>query len=165
MGRTKPRTVSELMGVANRFADGEDVYHNKRARSPEDNRPQRYNSQRCISHNYDNHNQIAAGFKGRGSEGEERRSIGYCNRDDSGSNTQFWPRNYDSSPKEILNGPCHMHYAYINEKRVSNHLMRDCLPFLRLQEAVGLKQADAQGPMVYDAPPPPPLPNHGETAT
>jgi hypothetical protein len=37
MGRTKPRTVSELMGVANRFADGEEVYHNKRARSPEDN--------------------------------------------------------------------------------------------------------------------------------
>jgi hypothetical protein len=30
IGRTKPRTVSELMEVANRFADGEDVYNNKR---------------------------------------------------------------------------------------------------------------------------------------
>jgi hypothetical protein len=35
IGRTKPRTVSELMGVANRFADGEDAYNNKRGRSPE----------------------------------------------------------------------------------------------------------------------------------
>jgi pantothenate synthetase len=29
VGRTKPRTVSELMEVANRFADGEDAYNNK----------------------------------------------------------------------------------------------------------------------------------------
>jgi hypothetical protein len=28
LGRTKPRTVSELMEVANRFADGEDTYNN-----------------------------------------------------------------------------------------------------------------------------------------
>jgi hypothetical protein len=30
IGRTKPMTVSELMDVANRFADGEDAYKNKR---------------------------------------------------------------------------------------------------------------------------------------
>jgi hypothetical protein len=30
IGRTRPRTVSELMEIANRFADGEDVYNNKR---------------------------------------------------------------------------------------------------------------------------------------
>jgi hypothetical protein len=35
VGRTKPRTMSELMEVANRFADGEDAYNNKRGRSPE----------------------------------------------------------------------------------------------------------------------------------
>jgi hypothetical protein len=34
LGRTKPRTVSKLMEVANRFADGEDAYNNKRGRSP-----------------------------------------------------------------------------------------------------------------------------------
>jgi hypothetical protein len=56
-----------------------------------------------------------------------------------------------------------MHYAYVDGKRVSNHLMRDCRTFLRLQEVVGLKQADAQGTIAYDAPPP--LPNHGDTAT
>jgi hypothetical protein len=35
IGRIKPRIVSELMEVANRFADGEDAYNNKRGRSPE----------------------------------------------------------------------------------------------------------------------------------
>jgi hypothetical protein len=35
IGRTKPRTVLELMEIANRFADGEDAYNNKRGRSPE----------------------------------------------------------------------------------------------------------------------------------
>jgi hypothetical protein len=34
LGSTKPKTVSELMEVANRFADGEDAYNNKRGHSP-----------------------------------------------------------------------------------------------------------------------------------
>jgi hypothetical protein len=34
LGRTKPRRVSELMEVANRFVDGEDAYNNKRGCSP-----------------------------------------------------------------------------------------------------------------------------------
>jgi hypothetical protein len=38
MGRIKPKTVSELMDVANRFADGEDACNNKWMRSPEDDR-------------------------------------------------------------------------------------------------------------------------------
>jgi hypothetical protein len=51
LGRIKPRTVSELMEVANRFADGEDAYHNKRARSPEHDRSSRYNNQSHRSRN------------------------------------------------------------------------------------------------------------------
>jgi hypothetical protein len=35
LGRTKPKTVLELMEVANRFADGEDTYNNKRGHSLE----------------------------------------------------------------------------------------------------------------------------------
>jgi hypothetical protein len=35
IGRVRPKTVSELMETANRFADGEDAYNNKRDRSPE----------------------------------------------------------------------------------------------------------------------------------
>jgi hypothetical protein len=56
-----------------------------------------------------------------------------------------------------------MHYAYVDRKRVSNHLIRDFRTFLKLQEAVGFKQARAQGSIAYIAPPPPPLPNHGDT--
>jgi hypothetical protein len=44
----------------------------------------------------------------------------------------------------MLNGPCHMHYTYVNRKRVSRHAMKDCRTFLKLQEAVGLKQAKAK---------------------
>jgi hypothetical protein len=73
MSRTKPKIVSELMDVANKFADGEDAYHNKRTRSPEDDRSHRYSNHRRRSRNYDNfHIQVAAGYKGNNSEGEER---------------------------------------------------------------------------------------------
>jgi hypothetical protein len=46
MGRIKPKIVAELMDVANRFACGDDAYHNKRTRSPKDDRSHRYNEQR-----------------------------------------------------------------------------------------------------------------------
>jgi hypothetical protein len=38
MGPIKPKTVTKLMYLANRFADGEDAYQNKRTRSPKDDR-------------------------------------------------------------------------------------------------------------------------------
>jgi hypothetical protein len=44
----------------------------------------------------------------------------------------------------MLNGPCHMHYTYVNGKRVSRLAMKDCRMFLKLQEAVGFKQAEAK---------------------
>jgi hypothetical protein len=46
MGRIKPKTVVELMDVANRFADGEDAYQNKRTRYPKDGRSNIYSNQR-----------------------------------------------------------------------------------------------------------------------
>jgi hypothetical protein len=73
MGRTKPKTVSELMDVTNKFADGEDVYHNKRTRSLEDDRSHRYSNQWCRFCNYKNynsHSQVAVGYKGNNNEGE-----------------------------------------------------------------------------------------------
>jgi hypothetical protein len=60
---------------------------------------------------------------------------------------QFRPRNprdYNQSPDNMLNGPCHMHYTYIDRLRVSNHTMKDCRTFIKLQEAVGSKQAKAR---------------------
>jgi hypothetical protein len=41
IGRTRPRIVSELMEVANRFADGEYAYNYKRGCSPEVDRASR----------------------------------------------------------------------------------------------------------------------------
>jgi hypothetical protein len=153
MGRTKPKTVSELMEIANRFADGEDAYHNKRAWSPEHDRPNRYNNQRRRSRNDDGHhprNQVAAWYKRSSEEGGERRNNGYRRRDDSGGDRS---RNFDLSPKYILNGPCHIHYAYIDGKRVSNHLMTDCRTFMKLQEAIVYNQAEKLGSTAYGAPP------------
>jgi hypothetical protein len=66
MGRIKPKTVSDLMDIANRFADGEDACNKKQTRSPEDDRGNRYGGQRRRSRNYDNygsHSQVAAGYK------------------------------------------------------------------------------------------------------
>jgi hypothetical protein len=37
-----------------------------------------------------------------------------------------------------------MHYEYIDGKRVSRHAMKDCRTFLKLQEVVGHKQAEAR---------------------
>jgi hypothetical protein len=94
MGRIKPRTVSDLMDIANRFADGEDACNNKRTRSPEDDRGNRYSSQSRRSRNYDNygsHSQVAAGYKDKTYQGDDRGNSGYRNygREDSGSNKKF----------------------------------------------------------------------------
>jgi hypothetical protein len=75
VGRTKPKTVSELMEVANRFADGEDAYNNKRGSSPEVYRASR---QRRRYRNGDSHarqNQIAAGYDRRNKEGYEKKEF------------------------------------------------------------------------------------------
>jgi hypothetical protein len=37
-----------------------------------------------------------------------------------------------------------MHYAYVDGKRVSRHTVKDCRTFLKLQEAVGHKRAEAR---------------------
>jgi aldehyde:ferredoxin oxidoreductase len=67
--------VSELMEVANRFADGEDAYNNKRGRSPEVDRASR---RRRRYRNEDSHarrNQIAVGYERRDEEGYESREF------------------------------------------------------------------------------------------
>jgi hypothetical protein len=44
----------------------------------------------------------------------------------------------------MLNGPCHIHLAFVDGKRVSKQAMKDCKTFLKLQEAAGNKQARAR---------------------
>jgi hypothetical protein len=75
LGRTKPRTVSELMEVANRFVDGEDAYNNKRGRSPEVNRASRQMQRYRDADSQARRNQIAAGYERRDEEGYEGREF------------------------------------------------------------------------------------------
>jgi hypothetical protein len=44
----------------------------------------------------------------------------------------------------MLNGPCHIHSAFVDGKGVSRHSMKDCKTFLKLQEAAISKQAEAK---------------------
>jgi hypothetical protein len=124
LGRTKPKTVSELMEVANRFADGEDAYNNKRGRSPEVNRASR---QRRRHRNEDGHarqNQIAAGYERRDEEGYESREF-----QGEGNRRAEKPKYSGPLAEDMLHGPCRIHYTYLDGKRVSNHQIKDCRTF------------------------------------
>jgi hypothetical protein len=140
VGRTKPRTLSELIEVANRFDDGEDVYNNKRGRSPEVDRASR---QRRRYRNGDSHtrrNQIAAGYERRDEEGYENREF-----QARGNHGVEKPKYSGPSAEDMLYGTCRIHYAYLDGKRVSNHQMKDCRTFLRLQNAMDSNQGARQG--------------------
>jgi hypothetical protein len=119
------------MEVANRFTDGEDAYNNKRGRSPEVDRASR---QRRRYRNGDGHarrNQIAAGYERRDEESYENREF-----QASGNHEVEKPKYSGPSAEDMLYGPCRIHYAYLDGKRVSNHQMKDCRTFLRLQNAM-----------------------------
>jgi hypothetical protein len=140
-GRSREnKAVSELTEVANRFADGEDAYNNKRGRSPEVDRASR---QRRRYRNGDSHarrNQIAAGHERRDEEGYENKE--FQARVNHGVEK---PKYSGLSVEDMLYGPCRIHYAYLDGKRVSNHQMKDCRTFLRLQSAMDLNQGARQG--------------------
>jgi hypothetical protein len=115
------------MEVANRFADREDAYNNKREHSPEVNRASR---QRRRYRNEDSHarrNQIAAGYERRDEEGYESREF-----QGRGNHGEEKPKYSSPLVEDMLHGPCRIHYAYLDGKRVSNHQMKDCRTFLKL---------------------------------
>jgi hypothetical protein len=128
------------MEVANRFADGEDAYNNKRGRSPKVDRASR---QRRRYRNGDNHarrNQVAAGYERRDEEGYESKEF------QAKENHGVEKSEYSGpSTEDMLYGPCRIYYAYLDGKRVSNHQMKDCRTFLRLQNAMNSNQGARQG--------------------
>jgi hypothetical protein len=140
VGRTKPRTVSKLMEVANRFADGEDAYNNKRGRSPEVNRASKQRRRYRKEDNHAMRNQIAIGYERRNKEGYESREF-----QARGNRGVEKPKYSGPSAEDMLHGPCLIHYAYLDGKRVSNHQMKDCRTFLRLQSAMDSNQGARQG--------------------
>jgi hypothetical protein len=140
IGRTRPRIVSKLMEVANRFTDGEDAYNNKRGRSPEVNRASR---QRRRYRNADSHarrNQVAAGYERRDEESYENKEF-----QARGNNEAEKPKYSGPSAEDMLYGPYRIHYVYLDGKRVSNYQMKDCRTFLRLQSAMDSNQGARQG--------------------
>jgi hypothetical protein len=128
------------METANRFADGEDAYNNKRGHLLEVDKTSR---QRRRYRNGDNHgrrNQIAVGYDGRNEESYE--NIEFPMRDRRGKEK---PRYSGPSAEDMLYGPCRIHYAYLDGKRVSNYQMKDCRNFLSLQNAMDSSQGARQG--------------------
>jgi hypothetical protein len=140
LGRTKPRTVSELMEVANRFADGEDAYNNKRGRSLEVDRASRQRRRYRNEESHARQNRIAAGYERREEEGYESREF-----QGRGNREVEKPKYSGPSAEDMLHGPCRIHYAYLDGKRVSNHQMKDCRTFLRLQSALDPNQGARLG--------------------
>jgi hypothetical protein len=121
IGRTRPTTVAELIEEANKFADGEDAYNNKRGRSPEVDRTSRQRRRHRNKDNQGRRNQVAAGY---GAEEEK----GYENRRFKAKGVEKL-RYSGPLAEDMLYGPYRIHYAYLDGKRVSNHQMKDCRTF------------------------------------
>jgi hypothetical protein len=132
IGRTRPTTVAELMEEANRFADGEDTYNNKRGRSLEVDRASQQRRRHRSRDNQGRQRQVAAGYDAKEEEDYESKKFQTKEAEK--------PRYSSPSAENMLYGPCRIHYAYLDGKRVSNHQMKDCRTFLRLQNAMGSNQ-------------------------
>jgi hypothetical protein len=128
------------MEEANRFADGEDAYNNKRGRSPEVDRTSRQRRKHRSRDNCIRQSQVAVGCEEKEEESYENRKL-----QERGSQRAEKPRYSGPSAEDMLHGPCRIHYAYLDGKRVSNHQMKDCRTFLRLQSAMGPTQEGWQG--------------------
>ena len=91
LGRAKPKSISEMVDIANKWADGEDAVKNKRARSPEEDRYRQSNDRkRRGTRNYDDYDgpsHVVARFSSEDNRRDTYRSSGYrpCNRDEPGS--------------------------------------------------------------------------------
>jgi hypothetical protein len=103
----------------------------------------RASRQRQRYRNGDSHarrNQIAAGYERRDEEGYENREF-----QARGNHEVEKPKYSGPSAEDMLYGPCRIHYAYLDGKRVSNHQMKDCRTFPRLQSAMDSNQGARQG--------------------
>jgi hypothetical protein len=123
------------MEEANRFADGEDTYNNKRVRSPEVDRTSRQRRRHRSRDNHIRRNQAAVGYEGKEEEGYENRKFQAKN-----NQRVEKPRYFSPLAEDMLYRPCRIHYAYLDGKRASNHQMKDCRTFLRLQSTMGSNQ-------------------------
>jgi hypothetical protein len=99
------------MEVANIFTDGEDAYNNKRACSPEVDRASRQRHRSCNKDSRTRRNQIAAGYERRDDEGYRSREF-----QDRNSREKEKPKYSGPLAEDMLHGPCHIHYEYLDGK-------------------------------------------------
>jgi hypothetical protein len=79
LGRVRPKSVGELMDLANKWANGEDTASNKRVRSPEEDRARRGNDRMRRTRNYGDYDQsaqIATGFASKDDRRTDYRKSG-----------------------------------------------------------------------------------------
>ena len=115
LGRANPKTVTELMDIANKWANGEDAVQTKWPRSPEEERHRNNNPHRrcCRSFNeYDGPSQVSVGFRSDNNSRDDYRiggGYGSDNRDAPGTskpnNRPRPPRDFNMTPEQLLNGP------------------------------------------------------------
>ena len=136
LGRVKPKSISDLMDIANRWADGEDAVNPVRARTPEEDEAEasrRRDRRRKRKDRYDEHDNtefVAAGFTGK-REGEPRvtgdrnsgyRTSHYRGGGDRGADEyrrrdpNYRPRR-DEGPSGMESGVRAMHYALLHRQR------------------------------------------------
>jgi hypothetical protein len=87
-----PKTVGELMDLTNKRDNGKNTTSNKRARSPEEERPRCGNDHKRRPRNYDDYDQpvqIAASFTRKDDRIDDYRNNGYRgnNRDEPSSSS------------------------------------------------------------------------------
>jgi hypothetical protein len=103
----------------------------------------RASRQRRRSRNEDSrtrHNQVAAGYERRDEEGDKSREY-----QDKNCHEKEKPKYSGTLAEDMLHGPYRIHYAYLDGKRVSNHQMKDCKTFLKLQDTLELNQGAHRG--------------------
>src|SRR3954462_11628488 len=117
LGRVKPKTLDDLMDIANRWADGEDSIHRAQSEEEDDYGRRRERRRKRISRVYDDRDgpdMVAAGYADRRNDAN-RNSGGYHggNFHDGGRPAQSWQRrDRDNGPSsyEKLSGPCTIHF-------------------------------------------------------
>lgn len=154
LGRRKPKTITELMEIANGWADGEDHARRSRPRSDDDDDSRRHKDsskrrdygedrrKKRRDDRRDDVKHIAAGYPDRHDDRvdnrrddhrDDRRDPRKDDRRGGPSNNRREPMNWapriaNLPPSEQVNAPCYLH-TYIdpvdNQKK-SSHLLRDC---------------------------------------
>ena len=175
LGKLRPKTISELMDIAVRWADGEDHVRKGRTRSDDEDEDRRNDHsgrrderrKKRRNRNYesgDGLELVAAGYADRRDDHrddrrDDRRDYRRDDRQYRGNyqgGNQAWkprtPRAPELPAHAQLDAPCYIH-SYFDQKdqrRKSTHTLRECRQFIELQQI--MREANI-APTTYPAVP------------